>query len=103
MISSADTTQSGRQDVARVQMVLSRIGHHKKPSSLVQCLISISASGRKYIDFNRAYNRFCSGLSHAYSRRSFYRCDLVISSFNRNEKSQFISSIEAKYLIINKI
>jgi ribosome-associated translation inhibitor RaiA len=98
--------QKYTQKITRVQVVISRISHHKKYSSSVQCHISIHASGRKYIDiyekngsegiaFNRAYDRVCSELSHQYSRKSFYRRDLkdiiIQSESYLNENSQLIS------------
>ena len=71
------------QDITRVQVVISKISHHKS-SSLLQCHISIHASGRKYIDiyenqsnenvaFNRAFDRACEELSQQYSGRGFER------------------------------
>jgi len=79
-----NTFKKYTQDITRVQVVISRVSHHKKSSSSIQCHISIHAAGRKYIDiyekhssegiaFNRAYDRSCSELSRKYSRRSFDR------------------------------
>jgi len=83
------------QDIIRIQVVLSRISHHKKSASNVQCHISIHAAGHKYINvyenhgtegiaFNRAFDRVCSELSQRYSRREFRRHSLI-SYFNKSE------------------
>ncbi|MFK5950436.1 MAG: HPF/RaiA family ribosome-associated protein [Methylococcales bacterium] len=86
------------QDITRVQVVISRISHHKNSTSNVQCHISIHAAGRKYIDvyenngtegvaFNRAYDRICSELSQLYSGREFHRHSVI--SFLKNSKLYF--------------
>lgn len=76
--------QKYTQNITRVQVVISRISHHKNSPSSLQCHISIQASGRKYIDiyekhsgegvaFNRAYERASAQLSQQYSGRGFSR------------------------------
>jgi len=91
------------QDITRVQVVISKISHHKS-SSLLQCHISIHASGRKYIDiyeeqssesvaFNRAFDRACAELSQQYSGRGFDRRNTV-KLLNQTESLLYGSSLE---------
>ena len=80
--------QKYTQDITRVQVMLSRISHHKKSSTSFQCHISIHATGRKYIDiyekhcnagvaFNRAFDRVCAELSQEYSAKKFDRRNAI--------------------------
>ena len=80
----SNTFKKYTQDITRVQVVISRVSHHKNTSSYIQCHISIHAAGKKHIDiyekhssegiaFNRAYDRACAELSKKYSGKNFDR------------------------------
>jgi len=91
------------QDITRVQVFISKISHHKS-SSLLQCHISIHASGRKYIDiyeeqgsesfaFSRAFDRACAELSQQYSGRGFDRRN-AIHLMNKTESYLYDSPLD---------
>lgn len=88
--------QKYTQKITRIQVVITRISHHKNSPSSLQCHISIQASGRRYIDiyekhsndgiaFNRAYDRASSQLSQQYSARQYNRRQINDSLYQLEE------------------